>query len=422
MATPPVSDDEIRTTVEAYIANNKNQVKTANALGCSRARVQDHIKKASERGMLGFDPVLDGYRIKKITTVSDQNGQKVREFIQQVQELGGKFEVPDDHFVREISAYTDAQGNLIGKWTKTSLDRGDEAMIEALKKTFAEYSGTSPLVPAPKKSDADLLSVYPIADQHNGLLAWGPESGEDYDLKIGADRLRSSIARLVEQSPASETAVVLNLGDWQHTDDAKNMTPRSGNILDVDSRYFKILITGVQLMIDCIVLALKKHKKVIVRNIPGNHDPHASIALTVALSAFFANNPRVQVDVDPSDFFFYRFGKTLIGATHGHKLKPDRMAMVMASVRKQDWGETDFHYFYFGHIHHETVKEVGGVRCESFQTLSARDAHHTGAGYTSGQSITSITIDKDQGEIGRHRVNLPAPPYPKFDFKWRDAA
>lgn len=237
-------------------------------------------------------------------------------------------------------------------------------------------------------------------------MAWAKDAGEDYDLKIGATRLRSCAGRLIAQSPPSKTAIILNLGDWQHTDDAKNMTPRSGNLLDVDGRYFKVLTTGIQLMMDIIELALQKHEKVIVRNLPGNHDPHSSVALTVALGAFYANNKRVTIEQDPSDFFFYRFGATLIGANHGHKMRADAMAMSMAVRRREDWGQTKFHYFYFGHIHHETAKEIGDVRCESFQTLAAKDAHAYSSGYNSGQSITSITIDKDTGEIGRHRVNV----------------
>jgi hypothetical protein len=62
--------------------------------------------------------------------------------------------------------------------------------------------------------------------------------------------------------------------------------------------------------------------------------------------------------------------------------------------------------FYFGHIHHETVKEIGGVRCESFQTLAAKDAYAITGGYRSGQSLTSITHHRSAGEIGRHRINI----------------
>jgi hypothetical protein len=165
----------------------------------------------------------------------------------------------------------------------------------------------------------------------------------------------------------------------------------------------------VQLMMDVVELALQKHNMVTVRNIPGNHDPHASIALTVALANAYSKNERVFVDDDPSPFWFKRFGQSLLGATHGHTLKPDKMAMAMAVLKREDWGNTRYHHFYFGHVHHEQAKEVGDVRVESFQSLAARDAYSVAGGYVSGRSLTSITFDREQGEVGRHRVNVPPP-------------
>ena len=75
-------------------------------------------------------------------------------------------------------------------------------------------------------------------------------------------------------------------------------------------------------------------------------------------------------------------------------------------------GATSYHWFLFGHIHHETAKEVAGVRVESFQTLASRDAFHAGAGYVSGRSISSVTLHVDEGEWCRHRINIK-PPAPR---------
>lgn len=368
--------DELALQAVSLLAEHGSERAAAKASGIPRSTLQDRLRRAAERGLDGSVPkaLPPGQVVKGVSTLYRLN------------ESGGWEE------------------RL--QWVRTKDDRALEDLTSALRELFDSYKGKAELVPPPDHTDADLLSVYPIADQHNGLLAWGKETGESYDLKIGAERLRSCMARLVSQSPPSHQAIILNLGDWQHTDDQKNMTPRSGNLLDVDGRYFKVLTTGVQLMMDCIELALQRHETVIVRNLPGNHDPHSSIALTVALSAFYSNNPRVTIDDDPSDFFFHRFGATLIGANHGHKMRAPEMAMSMAVRRREDWGATKFHWFLFGHIHHETAKEVGDVRCESFQTLAAKDAHASSSGYNSGQSLTSVTLHRDNGEIGRHRVNI----------------
>jgi hypothetical protein len=373
MPTPSISDETLQEAAELYLQHGSIRA-AANAAGVARTTFWERLKRASERGLVGFRPVLPGFRVSRIATTVDAAGNVKSETVQQNPELGEVFEVPPGQVIKELSVFVDPADRIIHKWIKTKPDAATSDLVAALKSVFSEYSGKAELIEAPRQTDRDFLSVYPIADQHNGLLSWGRETGESYDLKIGAERLRGSMARLIGQSPPSEQAIILNLGDWQHTDDSRNMTPRGGNILDVDSRYFKILTTGVHLMMDCIELALQKHASILVRNLPGNHDPHASIALTVALGAFYSNNPRVVIDQNPAPFFFHRFGASLIGATHGHMLRPDKMAMVMAVNRREDWGATKYHYFYHGHIHHERVVEVGDVRVESFQTLAAKDA------------------------------------------------
>jgi hypothetical protein len=409
MATPPVSDEEITRRITAYELHDRNQTLAAEALGISRYAIQHTLRTAAKRGLLGTKPVLPGYEISKTTAETNEVGEIVREFIQQRPAREEPYETPAGHVIKGISSLVDSQGNIIQQWIKTQKDKVLPDLIEAIKAAFEGYKGIVPLVRGPTACDLDIMSVYPIADQHNGLLAWGAETGESYDLKIGADLLRSCASRLIDQSPPSHEAVILNLGDWQHTDDQKNMTPRGGNLLDVDGRYFKVLTTGVQLMMDVVELALQKHNMVTVRNIPGNHDPHASIALTVALANAYSKNERVFVDDDPSPFWFKRFGQSLLGATHGHTLKPDKMAMAMAVLKREDWGNTRYHHFYFGHVHHDSAKEVGDVRVESFQSLAARDAYSVAGGYVSGRSLTSITFDREQGEVGRHRVNVPPP-------------
>lgn len=404
-----LSDETLLETLEA-VRTHGTQRAAAVALGIGQPALCGRLDLAAKRGlMLDTPAAMPGFQIKKVSTKEDEEGRVLHRHIQQTHDAGDKFEMPEGQVVKGVSSLVDADGNIVQQWIKTKTDSVVPDLTAALKAAFEQYEGGAKLIPAPKTSDAEFLSAYPIADQHVGLLAWGAETGEDYDLKIGVQRLRESMAQLVSQSRPSRNGLILNLGDWQHTDDQKNMTPRSGNLLDVDSRYFKILTAGVQLMMDCIDLALTKHEHVLVRNLPGNHDPHASIALTVALSAFYSKNPRVTIDDDPGDFFFFRFGETLLGATHGHRLKPDRMAMTLATRCRKDWGETKFRYFYFGHIHHETAKEVGDVRCESFQTLASNDAHHASGGYNSGKSLQCITLHRQQGEVGRHRVNVPPP-------------
>jgi hypothetical protein len=145
---------------------------------------------------------------------------------------------------------------------------------------------------------------------------------------------------------------------------------------------------------------------VIVKAVPGNHDPQAIWALAFTLSAYFSNEPRVEVDLGPSKFWFYRFGKVLLGSTHGDTAKPEQLGAIMACDRAEDWGKTKYRYFYTGHIHSSNKKEFPGMVWESFRTLAAQDSYAAGHGYRAGRDMLAIVHHKDWGEVERHRCDV----------------
>lgn len=373
MTNSGLSDDACIEAVKALNAHGGNTTAAASFLKIPRTTLINRLQRATDRGLDGSipKPLPIGQRVKGTSTLYN------------------------------------ADGEVTAQWVKTVAEQRTQDVVDALTQAFEGYKGHAKLPPAPKQADRDLLTVYNIADHHLGLYAWGDETGADYDLDIGEKMLREAMASLVASSPASETAIILNLGDFFHADTMENRTARSGNALDVDTRYAKVLQIGVQLLIDCAEMALQKHKRVLVRCLPGNHDEHTALALSVALAAFFAGNKRVDVDTDPSRFFWHRFGKVFIGATHGDMVKPNDMPGVMASMRSADWGATQYRYAYFGHVHHRSIGggERHGVVWETFQTLAAKDAWHAASGYSSGRSMVAITHHRDKGEIMRNTVS-----------------
>ena len=323
------------------------------------------------------------------------------------EEASSEYQIPEGFILRGESVLLDAEGQVKAKWVKTRADGGVN-LIESLKSAFSGLKGTSATLDSPVWVDSNLLTLYPLPDLHFGMYSWGQESGSDYDTEIATQLGLQSIKSLVQQSHSSERAIVLGLGDYFHSNDGKNETPASKNRLDVDTRWARVFGMGARLAVQIINLVAQKHKEVEVIMLPGNHDPDSAMALTVALSLFYSSNPRITIKEDPGISWYYRFGKVLLGATHGHTMKPDRMAMMLASDRPRDWGETTFRHFFFGHIHRETSAEIGPVRVESFHSPAARDAWTAASGYRSSRSLQAITFDANNGEVGRHRVNIPS--------------
>lgn len=315
--------------------------------------------------------------------------------------------VPDGYLVKGVSTYYNKDGKPAGQWVKSGIDaeRQLEIMREAIESLCADIK---PIYPESFLgfTDDDILTVYPLGDPHIGMRAWHAECGEDWDMAIAEDKFGKVFNRLVNSSPASHEAVIINLGDMLHSDNIAGVTERSGHHLDMDGRYPKMINVAMRVIRQMIHAALQKHFQVRVINAIGNHDDTGAMWLSVALKHIYENEPRVIIDASPTPFHYVRFGKVLIGAHHGHTCKADKLPMVMATDRAKDWGETEHRYFHTGHIHHDTLKEYPGVKVESFRTLAAKDAYATWNGYRSGQDSKAIVYHKDFGEVERHTVNI----------------
>ena len=126
------------------------------------------------------------------------------------------------------------------------------------------------------------------------------------------------------------------------------------------------------------------------------------------MSLIFEREPRVIVDMSPSYYLYHRFGRVLIGVTHGDKAaaKFKDLGPIMATDRAKDWGETEHRYWFTGHIHHEKKQEFPGVVVESLNTLAAADAWNAETGYRSRRQMSRVDFHSEHGEIGRGICNV----------------
>lgn len=316
-------------------------------------------------------------------------------------------EAPDGYRIRGTSTLYDSNGDVKLTWVKTREDaeRQDQILRETVAAFVKDIKPAKP-VPVPKTKNDEICVAYCIGDAHIGLYSWGAETGADFDLTIAKQDLMSAADRLISATPPSDEAIIVQLGDFYHADDSTNTTPRSGYRLDVDSRFPKVIRVGINTMRYMIDRALTKHKKVRVRNVAGNHDPHASVTLTEALIGYYSKEPRVIIEDSPRAFFTYRFGLNLVGITHGHTGKPERLPGILAVDAQKDWGECEFKTIWHGHIHSKKVFEDMGVIVESFRTLAAKDAWHAEQGYRPGREMQAIVLHRDFGEIERHTTGI----------------
>lgn len=343
-----------------------------------------------------------GFEVSGVSVQTDADGEVTRRSIKSRRERGEPDAPPSNMSLHRLSQLVDGEGKLIQKWTIHT--RGPQApgdMLEAFRREADIEIARIPEIEAPAGLlEGELLNLFPIADQHHGAYAWAPEAGEDYDIEISGRLLREQLGMTFDLAPKAETAVILGLGDFFHTDTEKAETVASGNPLDRDGRQGKVIRSGVKLLRWAVEEALRTHLKVHVVNKAGNHDPMSALYLAAMLDIAFEDNPRVTVDLDPSLFWFAEWGVTMLAATHGHTVKPKRFPAMMSTEAAAAWGRCSFRYGFQGHIHHETTTaEEDGAIVHTFQTLAARDAWHASRFPRVTRSISALTFHKSLGRV-----------------------
>jgi len=314
--------------------------------------------------------------------------------------------VPDGFNVRGVSTYYNSEGKVSGQWVKSNADdtRRESIMresIEALKDEIPKNN----LIPAPPLGNDDLLNCYVITDYHMGMLSWGEETGADWDISIAEELLIKWFKQAIAQSPNSNKAVFAQLSDFLHFDGMDAVTPASRHLLDVDSRFAKLVRTAIRVIRQVIDMLLAKHQQVHVLMLDANHDPVSQIWLREIFSMFYENEPRITVDTSPNPYNAYEFGLNALFFHHGHKKGVGNVSDVFVSKYREMYGRTKFAYAHLGHLHSIDVKENNLMIVEQHRTLAAPDAYSARGGWLSGRDAKVITYHQSFGEVSRLTIN-----------------
>ena len=353
--------------------------KAANALNCSKGSVQKSVelvrRKAAKQG---YSP-----------------------------EHNMIHTVPEPFIVKGHSTLYDQDGNAKLQWVKTSVEdtKLQQMMLEAIEALKEDIPRVS-LMAAPPYGNQKLLNCYVITDYHLGMLAWSEETKNgDWDIDIAQDLIVKWFAQAIEQSPNADIAVFAQLSDFLHFDGMDAVTPASKHLLDVDTRFAKLVRSAIRVLRTVIDMLLAKHQKVHVIMADANHDPVSQIWLREWFSVLYENEPRITVDKSPNPYNAYEFGKTALFFHHGHKRKVTNVSEVFAGQFREMFGRTKYAYAHTGHLHSIDVKENNLMIVEQHRTLAPADAYAARGGWLSGRDAKVITYHSDFGEVSRLTIN-----------------
>jgi hypothetical protein len=247
-----------------------------------------------------------------------------------------------------------------------------------------------------------------IPDLHIGKLAWGKETGEDYDIKIAIDRYKKAVRELLSRvNPAKLEKIILPVGNDMINVDNKGNTTTAGTNVSCDSRFGKMFQTAKDLLIDTIT-KLSDIAPVEVMIVPGNHDTVAMFTLGEVLDAWFHNNELVTVINTHTPRKYLQYGSNLLMYCHGHNEKLQDLGIICATEQPQLWAATKFRRVHVGHFHHSKqikftdVQEYPGFTVKVLNSLSANDAWHAEKGYVSLKGAEAFLYHRDKGLIANY--------------------
>lgn len=334
---------------------------------------------------------------KGITKIRDEIGnERESMFRQECEEAGiNPSKVP----------YYWYKSQLFSIYVKEGL-KNFEDIIKEIESRLKKYSPKFKKIKRKKQKEPHLL-IIDIADAHFGKLAVQSETDDKYNLKIAEERCLKGVEELVLKVESFNIDKILFVigNDILHIDN-KNRTTTSGTPQDTDGQWYQAVEAAERLYVTVLEKLVTVADVHVVFN-RSNHDEMTGYLLAKIIQSYFRNSSNISFDISMQDRKYFKYGKHMIGTTHGDGAKREKLPILMAQEQPKMWSETTHRFFYIHHIHHyskamtEHGKDYIGVTVESLRSPSGTDAWHKKKGYIASKGIECFLHSKETPSTGK---------------------
>ena len=312
--------------------------------------------------------------------------------------------------VAKSTVQYNGNGDVVQEWRRQMpQQQAMQQFVDGLCEQVAGR-GEAPIRKQRKTDANDLLFELDIFDAHVGMYADEKETRDaDYDCDIAAKRMIEAAEGLAARSQRPAKCVLVFGGDMMHSDNRRNMTEASGHVLDVDTRYHRVVQYLIAACREVVNIAATIAAEVEIVVLEGNHSWHSEVWLSRVLEAYYSQCDNIKVINVPSPRKHMVWGDNLLVWSHGDRIAAQKWPMIIAAEFAQDWGATKWRHLKCGHIHHKkviapvTIDEQSGLVVEYLEALCATDAWHTGAGFVGSQKgASAFEYHKTKGLLTRY--------------------
>ena len=289
--------------------------------------------------------------------------------------------------------------------TKEDYGLNQKEIFDSIDSFIEQYSPDYKTIR--RKKGQHLLVINP-ADIHIGKYANELETGEKYDCETAVARVLEGVEGLIEKSKGFDVERILFCvgNDVLHVDNVYSTTTK-GTYVESEKKWWEHYEIALGLYVRVIEI-LRKIAPVDVVHSMSNHDYQSGFHLAHTLKSWFRKAKDISFDISVSHRKYYLFGENLIGLEHGDGAKMDRLPLLMASEKPEQWSKTKHRYWYLHHLHHKVkhkwldAKDYMGVTCEYMRSPSSADSWHSRKGFCGvPRACEGFIHDKESGQVAR---------------------
>lgn len=383
MATPPVSDEELQRTLEAYHRHSGNQSKIAEDIGRSRGAVQDRLKRLAKKGLLGDDSV--------ITEAATAGGIKDPRNL--------------SHFWKIVKG---EDGNGYSLFIKNPNSGQSVSIYDMVREAVLEAGSPSIDLPPRETPSGEHLLVIDLADVHFLKLSVKSETGYEYNRGVARHRVIEGTKSLLRMAaPMGVGRILFVLGnDILHYDTPRSTTT-SGTFQDSDGTLFQGFKDASSAIEEAVTEA-SALADVDLIHCMSNHDWLMGWALSQTVAARLRGNPRIhasEYSLSEAHRKYYRFESNLFGLTHGDGAKEEKLYGLMVAEARQHISECKNLYWLLHHVHHKDRKTRGEVVYVREKDHNGMTAHFSGKPMPEGSNLNIEYVRSPSAPDGWHDRN-----------------
>ena len=235
-----------------------------------------------------------------------------------------------------------------------------------------------------------------LADLHIGL------NGIEYE-----EQLNNIIDSMIDKYKYVEHFIIPIGQDWLNSDIqiGADFKTTKGTSLEQSLSYKEMYQTGIRVASRLLDNILSKTSATVeCIYIPANHDRHSAFGLFCALMQRYYHythnamiTKRISFDDSTKPRKYRKIGVVGLGMGHGDN-EGKRIYEAFSVEAPTIMANTKYREFHLSHLHHESVKDVGGIIYRRLPTPNTPDNWHTELGFIgSTNRVQAFVYDSENG-------------------------